>query len=60
MLTISKIDEVTAKGCSIYFGNRGIDIRRLDKQWPTYWGWWLDEGIGPLYITTKRWMITIG
>lgn len=57
-LRVSAIKELTAKGFSIYVGNHGIDVRYLTAQFHLSWGASWDETV--YYITTKRWMFSIG
>jgi hypothetical protein len=59
MLQISSIDEVTAGGFSIYFCGHGVDVRHVRHGYYHQWGASVDEGC-VLYLTTKRWMLSVG
>jgi len=58
LLSVSKIDELTAIGFSIYVGNHGIGLRRFrDMRFFHHWGWSWENA---LYLRSPRWMLTIG
>lgn len=57
LLSLSKIDEVTATGFNIHLGYHSvIDLRHLRRHWPLSWGWSWESS---LYLSSPRWMITL-
>ena len=56
IMSIEKIDEVTASGFGVGILGHGFDFRRLRKKFPLTWGWSWESA---LYLSSRRFMITL-